>query len=56
MKIGDRITFRIRKCAYPVPSKATRLVTGLTKTGLPTVRFAGYSDFVVYLEEITGVE
>lgn len=52
IKIGDRITFKAAtRDSY---RKATRVVNGF-HFGQPTVRYAGWSNFVVRPAEISAV-
>lgn len=52
IKIGDRITFKAAtRFSY---SKATRVVNGFCN-GMPTVRYAGWPNFIVRPNEILEV-
>lgn len=54
LEIGDRITF----CSATrwSTAKVTRKVNGFSGDGSPTVRYGGWSDFVVRPHEITAVQ
>ena len=50
-KIGQRITFRA--FTYYSNEKVTRVITGIhDETGWPEVRYQGYSNFLVFPDEI----
>ena len=52
IEIGDRIKFRAATCGI-----VWRKVNGFWMNGpLPTVRYGGYPDFAVRLDEIIEVE
>jgi hypothetical protein len=54
IKIGDHITFKAAtRHSY---AKATRIVTGFWgTTGMPTVRFHGWHNFVVRHHEVLAI-
>jgi hypothetical protein len=49
IKVGDRITFRA--VTRWGAAKASRIVTGFY-LGEPTVRYGGWSDFIVHWHEV----
>ncbi len=51
-EMGDKIVFKA--CTRDSFNKATRIVNGFYN-GMPTVRYAGYSDFVVKPSEIITI-
>lgn len=51
-QIGDKIIFKA--CTRDSFNKATRIVNGFCN-GMPTVRYAGYSEFVVKPGEIITI-
>lgn len=54
MRVGDLLTFKsATRCSF---RKATRKITGFDHLGRPTVRYAGWSDFIVLPKEIISVE
>ena len=54
IKIGDKITFRpLTRWGAPL---LTRLVNGFDSLGRPTVRYNGWSDFIVKWDEIIKVQ
>lgn len=53
IKIGDRITFRA--ATRDSDRTATRVVNGFDPWNRPTVRYAGWADFIVRREEISAV-
>lgn len=54
MRVGDLLTFKaVTLNSY---RKATRLINGFTLTGRPTVRYSGWSNFIVREDEIISIE
>jgi hypothetical protein len=54
IKIGSRIVFKA--VTRWGAAKASRLVTGFTRDGEPTVRYNSWGDFIVHWHEIVEVE
>lgn len=53
INVGDRITFRA--ATRWSGASVTRVVRGFDAFGRPLVRYGGWSDFVVRLDEISAV-
>ena len=53
IKVGTKIEFKA--CTRWSNKKETRIVNGFTKKGLPTIRFGGWSDFVLNEKEIIRI-
>ena len=53
IKVGTKIEFKA--CTRWSSKKEIRIVNGFTRGGLPTIRFGGWSDFVLRENEIIRI-